>query len=106
MHSPAVRWSRRSPDNAQDAWAALRRAESLAVVYQPAPLHTAVYMAQAYAALGDTEGALAWLTRYQPRRDLHFQLHLRCDPPFDPIAGDPRFQALLIRPRPSAGQGC
>jgi len=86
--------------------AMLRTADSIGAAYTPLPLHTAVYVAQAHAALGDVEGALAWLTRYQPRRDLHFQLHLRCDPPFDPIAGDPRFQALLIQPRPPAGQGC
>jgi len=61
----------------------LRRAEALATAYAPAPLHTAVYMAQAYAALGDAKHAIAWLRRYTPREDLHFQLHLRCDPPYD-----------------------
>jgi len=90
----------------QEAWAALHRAESLAVVYQPAPLHTAVYLAQAYAALGEVDRAVQWLARYKPQRGLHFQLHLRCDPPFDPIKGDQRFQSLLTLPAPPPGRGC
>ena len=89
-----------------DAAATLRAADSIAAAYAPVPLHTAVYVAQAYAELGQADKALAWLDRFQPRRDLHFQLHLRCDPPFDPIAADPRFRALLLQPRPPAGQGC
>ena len=89
-----------------EARASLRAADSIGAAYTPIPLHTAVYLASAHSRLGETDKALLWLSRYQPRRDLHFQLHLRCDPPFDPIAGDPRFQALLIRPRPPAGQGC
>jgi len=84
----------------------LAQADSIASTYNPAPLHTAVYLAQAYGALGDADRALAWLLRFAPRQNLHFQLHLRCDPPFDPIAGDPRFRALLLQPRPPAGQGC
>jgi tetratricopeptide (TPR) repeat protein len=90
----------------QEAAATLREADSIGTAYSPVPLHTAVYIAQAYAELGEADKALAWLTRYQPRRDLHFQLHLRCDPPFDAVAADPRFRALLIRPRPPAGHGC
>ncbi len=89
-----------------EARASLRAADSVGAAYTPIPLHTAVYLALAHSRLGETDKALAWLSRYQPRRDLHFQLHLRCDPPFDPIAGDGRFRALLIRPRPPAGQGC
>jgi len=84
----------------------LARAQSLATFYDPAPLHTAVYLAHAYAALGDADRAIAWVRRYEPREDLHFQLHLRCDPPFDPIARDPRYRALLTMPRPPAGEGC
>jgi tetratricopeptide (TPR) repeat protein len=90
----------------QEARASLRAADSIGATYIPVPLHTAVFVAQAYAELGEADKALAWLDRFQPRRDLHFQLHLRCDPPFDPIAADPRFRALLIQPRPPAGQGC
>ena len=81
----------------------LQAAESLAVAYVPIPAHSAAYLGHAYAALGDTDAAIAWLSRVVPRDDLHFQLHLRCDPPYDPIARDPRFEALLVRPRPSGG---
>ncbi len=90
----------------REAGALLQQAESLATAYTPAPLHTAVYIAQAHAALGQADRALAWLTRFVPRRDLHFQLHLRCDPPFAPLWADPRFRALLIRPLPPRGEGC
>ena len=90
----------------EEARTTLRQADSIAETYRPAPLHTAVYMAQAYVALSDANRALTWLTRFQPRRNLHFQLHLRCDPLFDPIAGDPRFRALLLEARPPSGQGC
>jgi len=84
----------------------LHRADSLAAAYQPAPLHTAVFLAQAYAALGDNERAVQWLARYHPREDLHFQLHLRCDPPFDAIKGNRRFLSLLTLPAPPPGRGC
>jgi serine/threonine protein kinase/tetratricopeptide (TPR) repeat protein len=84
----------------------LRRADSLATAYSPAPLHTAVSLAQVYAALGDPNHAIAWLRRYTPREDLHFQLHLRCDPPFDPIAREPGFQALLLVRGGRPAQGC
>ncbi len=90
----------------REATALVQRAESLATAYTPTPLHTAVYIAQAHAALGQADRALAWLTRYEPRRDLHFQLHLRCDPPFAPLHGDPRFRSLLILPLPPNGVGC
>jgi tetratricopeptide (TPR) repeat protein len=84
----------------------LQRAESLAASYSPAPLHTAVYLAEAYAALGDADRAVAWLRGYAPLADLHFQLHLRCDPPLGPIENDPRFRALLLTPRPTGSRGC
>ena len=84
----------------------LQRAESLAASYSPTPLHTAVFLAQAYAGLGDRDRAIAWLRRYAPRNDLHFQLHLRCDPPFAAIEADPRFRSLLLAPRPAGSQGC
>ncbi|PYP29914.1 MAG: hypothetical protein DMD49_12120 [Gemmatimonadetes bacterium] len=59
--------------------------------------HSAVNIAAAYAVLGDVDRALAWLERYRPARDLHFQLHLRLDPPLDPLRREPRFQALLLK---------
>jgi serine/threonine protein kinase/Tfp pilus assembly protein PilF len=86
------------------ARALLRQTEALAQSYNPVSLHTAVYRAEAYAALGDAGAAITWLSRYQPRRDLHFQLHLRCDPPFDAISSNPAFKALLTGlPRPTSG---
>ena len=81
-------------------------AESLVTANNYTSSHTAIYTAQAWAALGDLDRAVTWLRRYSPAADLHFQLHLRCDPPFDPLASDPRFRALLVRPRPEAPQGC
>jgi tetratricopeptide (TPR) repeat protein/tRNA A-37 threonylcarbamoyl transferase component Bud32 len=87
-----------SAGHAEAARALLQQTEDSAAAYVPPPLHTVVYRAHAYAALGDVRRAINWLSRYQPRRDLHFQMHLRCDPPFDPIAREPAFQALLIEP--------
>ncbi len=89
-----------------EARAILRRADSLAGAYAPTPLHTALYLAQAYVALGDVDRAVAWLTRYEPQRDAHFQLHLRCDPPLAQIQGDRRFRTLLTVPAPPPGRGC
>jgi serine/threonine-protein kinase len=83
--------------NRAAALAELRATEDTVNGFSPLPLHTAVYRAAVYAALGDARGAVALLTRYQPRRDLHFQLHIRCDPPFAAIMNNPAFRALLIR---------
>ena len=80
--------------NQAEARRVLAEAESLATSYVPTPLHTAVYMAQAYAGL-DKVRAIAWLRRYQPAADLHYQHHLRCDPPLDPVRSDSAFQSLL-----------
>lgn len=73
------------------------------------PIDTALSGSSAaavYAALGASDRAVEWLERYQPRGDLHFQLHLRCDPPFDAIKGDRRYQSLLTLPAVPPGQGC
>jgi tetratricopeptide (TPR) repeat protein len=91
--------------NRAEARRLIQRAESGAAAYAPLPLHTAVYLATAYAGLGDATRAVAWLDRYAVRDDLHFQLHLRCDPNLAPIERDPRFRKLLLKPRPAAG-GC
>ena len=82
----------------------LQQAESHATAYAPTPLHTAVYFAQAYAALSDAKRAVAWLQRYSPLEDLHYQLHLRCDPALDPIAHVVEFRSLLLGDeRPARG---
>ncbi len=89
----------------EEAARLMARVESLMASYVPVPAHNAVYNAEAYAALGDTARAVAWLARYAPREDQHFQVHLRCDPSLDPIAGAASFQALLMTPRPGP-RGC
>ena len=88
--------------SAADARRMLREAEALAAGYAPIPPHSAVYLAHGLAAVGSPTAAIGWLARVTPREDLHFQLHLRCDPPFDPLAADPRFQALMSAPRKAA----
>ena len=84
----------------------MRQVDSLAGAFSPLSVHTAVYLAHTYAALHDADRAMYWLERFTPSADLHFQLHLRCDPSFDPVAGDRRFRALLLQRRPPAGEGC
>jgi tetratricopeptide (TPR) repeat protein len=75
--------------------------DSLAAGYVPLQAHLAVYVAQAHAALGEKDRAERWLESYSPREDLHFQYHLRCDPPFDPLRNDRRFRALLVAAPPT-----
>jgi hypothetical protein len=84
----------------------LARAESLFIGRPRPSSHTAVFMAEAYAGLGDADHAVGWLERYQPVNDLHYQLHLRCDPSLDPIGGDRRFRAMLLKSRPIPPGGC
>jgi tetratricopeptide (TPR) repeat protein len=97
----AARAGRRS-----EARRLLMRAESLTAKFSPTVAHTAIYMAHPYAALGDRDSAIAWLRRYTPAADAHFQMHMRCDPPFDAIANDPRFRSLLSIPKPPPPHGC
>jgi hypothetical protein len=73
-------------------------AESLTPAVDPA-LHSAVFIAWGYVALGMKQRALDWLERYRVRGDVHFQRHLRGDAPLDPLRGEPRFQALLTTRR-------
>ncbi|HET8633156.1 MAG TPA: protein kinase [Gemmatimonadales bacterium] len=77
------------------ARATLREVDSLAAGYVPLQAHLAVYVAQAHAAVGERDQATAWLEQYSPREDLHFQLHLRCDPGLDLLRNEARFRALL-----------
>jgi len=90
----------------QRARATLHQADSIVAQLSEINAHTAVYLAHGYAAAAETDKALRWLERYSPVEDLHFQTHLRCDPPFDPIRRSPRFQALLRRPPNLQGTGC
>jgi tetratricopeptide (TPR) repeat protein len=62
-------------------------------------VHNPIYLASALDAFGDRAGALAWLERYQPITDLHYQMHLKFEPSLDPLRQEPRFQRLL-RPLP------
>jgi serine/threonine protein kinase/Tfp pilus assembly protein PilF len=73
----------------------LRVADSLARTYEPPSLHIAVYLAAAYAALGDKSRAVAWLERYPLPRDRHFQLHVQCDPGFAPLARESGFVRIM-----------
>jgi tetratricopeptide (TPR) repeat protein len=85
----------RSGDTAR-ARATQRIIDSLTASYTTVSLHVAEDAAKSYAALGDVDGALKWLARYSVPRDLHFQLHLRCEPPLAVLARDARFRALLL----------
>ena len=90
----------------EKARATLRQADSIAAQFSDVNAHTAVYLSQGHAAAAQFDIALKWLERYSPVEDLHFQTHLRCDPPFDPIRQQRRFQALLRRPPNLQGTGC
>jgi tRNA A-37 threonylcarbamoyl transferase component Bud32/tetratricopeptide (TPR) repeat protein len=82
-----------SGDTAQ-ALAFIAKAEPLVDSGAPA-LHSAIALASAYATVKQDSRALVWLERYQPRRDLHYQLHLRRDLRLDPLRGQARFERLL-----------
>jgi serine/threonine-protein kinase len=53
-------------------------------------------VAWALSALGDRDGAFRWLERGVDERD-YSMLQLKTQPNYDPLRGDPRFQALLRR---------
>jgi len=42
-------------------------------------LHQAAFIGASLAAVGDTASAVRWLQAFQPREDLHFQLHVKRD---------------------------
>lgn len=78
----------------------LAEAEETLGSYLPLPLHTAAFIAEAHAVLGHADAAVDWASRFGRPGNLHYQLHLRCDPAFRNVETDPRFQALLVMPRP------
>ena len=78
------------------ARALIAKAETLTDSIAPSD-HAVISLGSAYAAIGNNERALQWLERYQPRGNLHFQLHLKRDPQLDPIRKEPRFSAILTR---------
>ncbi len=80
----------------QAADSMIRRGVALADTTHPT-VHDAAYLAMGFAGTGQFERALRILERYQPRRDVHFQLHLQRDPALDPLRSKPRFQSLLAR---------
>ena len=92
--------------NVNLARAELLGAEIVAGHVVPLPPHTALWLAEAQVAVGDYKAALKWLGMYGNPRDMHFQLHLRCDPMFAPLEQDSAFRALLRIPRPPRGTHC
>ena len=88
------------------ARAVLLGAEVSMSAYQPIPSHTAIYLAEVHAAVGDIPAAMRALGLYQTPRDMHFQLHLGCSPTFTPLERDSAFRAMLVMPRPAPGQHC
>jgi tRNA A-37 threonylcarbamoyl transferase component Bud32/tetratricopeptide (TPR) repeat protein len=61
------------------AWSFVHQAQEAFDSTAPSK-HQALYIGAALAALGDTASAVRWLSAFQPREDLHFQLHLKRDP--------------------------
>jgi hypothetical protein len=57
----------------------LARAKRVANLRNP-NRHEAAWIGAALAAAGDTAAAVRLLESYQPRTDLHYQLHMKRDP--------------------------
>jgi hypothetical protein len=77
---------------------AVSRAEALIDFNHPTS-HQALYLAAALAALGDTTKAVKLLSAYDPRGDLHFQLHLKRDAPLRWLSG--KWGKGLLAPDPN-----
>ena len=61
--------------------------------------HEAAYIGAALAAMHDTLGAVRFIRKYEPREDLHLQLHLKRDPGLRWIKGS-RWEKELLIPDP------
>ncbi len=85
---------------------ALARAGSIVKNYDPEPLHTILFLAEVHATLGNNDKAIEWIRRYSPLEDLHFQLHLRCEAALAPLARDPRYRSLLLKPSGDTSRYC
>ncbi|HEX2723856.1 MAG TPA: serine/threonine-protein kinase [Gemmatimonadaceae bacterium] len=78
----------------------LKRAADLVDMKHPVK-HEAVWVGAGLAAVGDTVGAIRLLKAYQPRDDLHFQLHLKRDPGLKWLRG--KWGKDLLTPDPPKG---
>ena len=87
--------ARAAEGDRQGARRLLLTAEAPAATTGNYPVHSVVWVAEAWAALGERDRAIALLRRFVDPSDLHFQLHLRRDPGMQPLRSDPRFTALL-----------
>ena len=64
----------------------------------------AYYLAELYAALGDTNASLAWLQQAEQARDPMMVTRICLDPALDGLRANPRFIALLTRDGFAGGQ--
>jgi tetratricopeptide (TPR) repeat protein len=87
-------------DAVGDARRYLQDAEREAHIEEPTR-HASIFVAAAWAQLGDTARAMEWLRAYTPREDLHFQLHLKREPGLRWVA---RAYPALLAPAPSSAE--
>jgi hypothetical protein len=76
--------------------AALRQAADLELAKHAGEGGVAMDAAISYAMAGDRARALDWLEKAYAERD-PFMVYIGCDPRFDSLRAEPRFQALLKR---------
>jgi hypothetical protein len=76
----------------------MQRAKALIDTLHPVK-HEATYFGAALAVMGDTAAAIRIMKAYQPREDIHFQLHLKRDPDLRWIKGS-RWEKELLIPDP------
>jgi serine/threonine protein kinase len=79
----------------------MMRAKALIDTLHPVK-HEAAYFGAALAVMGDTAAAIRIMKAYQPREDIHFQLHLKRDPDLRWIKGSKWEKELLIPDPPKS----